>query len=298
MSLAIRVSILDLLSLLTMNLIWAGTYPATAVALISISASLLTLIRLGTGSLVMLPFLWRNVRIWSGRTILRTAFLGVIGFSLPLVLQTQGLKASTPAMAAISIALEPLMTAVMASVLLKEHLSHARKWALAIAAFGAWAVAGFPRPGVKGYITGDILLVLAILCFAVYNVYSSSLSRHLSPGQATAGTFLGGFLGTIPIWLITGAKWPATWHPASIMATVYLALLGTALAYFLWMHTASRIPVALMALFLYLQPVLGVVLSMLLTPTHLSGSFVIGALAILGALYIGRDKAPMPSASA
>ncbi len=279
----------DLVSLLVMNFIWAGTYPATAFALISLSAPLLTLIRLGTGSIVMMPFLWRSVRSWTAPAIGRVMILGVVGFSLPLVLQTQGLKASTPAMAAISIALEPLVTAVMAGLWLKQSLPVARRWALVIASAGAWAIAGFPRPGVKGYILGDGLLVLAVVCFAVYNVSSSSLSRYLGPGEATAGTFLAGFIGTVPIWLVTGARIPVVWKLPSLEATAYLALLGTALAYFLWMHTASRIPVALMALFLYLQPVLGVVLSILFTPSHVGWPFIIGSLAILGALYIGRD---------
>ena len=280
----------DLVSLLLMNFIWAGTYPATALALISLSAPLLTMIRLGTGSVVMMPFLWRSVRSWSLSMVVRVTFLGIVGFSLPLVLQTQGLKLSTPAMAAISIALEPLFTAAMASLWLKQPLSKARRWALIVAIGGAWAVAGFPRPGVKGYILGDSLLLLAVVCFAVYNVFSSSLSRYLGPGEATAGTFLGGFVGTVPIWLFSGAQLPLHWKVPSIMATVYLALLGTAVAYFLWMHTASRISVALMALFLYLQPVLGVLLSLLFIPTHVGWSFVAGSLAILLALYMGRDR--------
>ncbi len=273
-----------------MNVIWAGSYPAMAIAQMSFSASLLTLIRLGTGTLVMVPFLWHHARHWSGRSILQMMFLGVIGFSLPLVLQTQGLKDSTPAMAAISIALEPLITSLMGRILLKQRLSPSRRWALVIAAFGAWAVAGFPRPGVRGYTRGDLLLLFSIMCFGVYNVYSSSLSRQLNPGQAVAGTFLGGFLGVLPIWFLSGVPWPRTIPTSSLLATLYLAFIGTALAYFLWMRTVARISVAAMALFLYLQPVLGVVLSQLITPTHVSGSFLVGSAAVLVALYMGRDK--------
>ncbi|MCY0907639.1 MAG: DMT family transporter [Sulfobacillus thermotolerans] len=281
----------DLLSLLAMNLIWAGTYPATGLALTAASATFLTMFRLLAGTLVFAPFLFRG-RPWTASKIVRTLGLGVIGFSLPLVLQTQGLRASTPAMAAISIALEPLLTALMASLLLKERLPKARKWALALAAVGAWAVAGFPRPGVQGYGMGDGLLVAALGCFAIYNVYSSSLSRMLSPQQATAATFAGGFLGTVPLWLATGAQVPHHWSGPPLWAALYLAVLGTAVAYFLWMLTASRIPMAIMALFLYIQPVLGVVLSAWITPEPMTGSFYLGSAAILLALYLGRDVIP------
>ena len=287
----------DLVSLLVMNFIWAGTYPATALALISLSAPLLTVIRLGTGTLVMIPFLWRSVRSWSFSVMMRVLFLGIVGFSLPLVLQTQGLKASNPEMAAISIALEPLVTAAMASLWLKQPLPKARRWALIVAAMGAWAVAGFPRPGVTGYVWGDILLVLAVMCFALYNNFSSSLSRYLGPGEATAGTFLAGFAGAVPIWLLTGEPIPLVWKLPSVEATIYLALFGTALAYFLWMHTVSRIPVALMALFLYLQPILGVLLSLVFTPARIGWPFVAGSLTILLALHMGREKIPTANKS-
>ncbi len=285
-----RTKLPDLFSLLAMNLIWAGTYPATALAMTSMDATFLTMFRLFAGTVLFAPFIIRGRANWTPKAVVRTLFLGIIGFSLPLVLQTQGLKASTPAMAAISIALEPLLTALMASLLLKERLPVSRRWALGVAALGAWAVAGFPRPGVRGYGLGDILLLSALGCFAVYNVYSSSLSRHLSPQQATAGTFAAGFLGAIPLWLLTGAHWPQHWTGPALWASLYLGLLGTALAYFLWMVTASRIPVAIMALFLYLQPVLGVVLSAWITPAPLSLPFYLGSAAILLALYMGRDR--------
>lgn len=216
--------------------------------------------------------------------------LGIIGFSLPVYLQSLGLFLSTPALAAISIALEPLVTTVIAAMWLQEMFGWGRKWALVMAVVGAWAVAGFPTLGHTGYAYGDLLLLLAIGGFAVYNVFSARLSQTVGSSAATAATLLGGFIGSVPIWLLSGASAPHTWVHGELWALLYLSILATALAYFLWMFSVRRVPVSLVALFLYLQPVLGVLLSVAITHTRLNFSFYVGAILILGALYVGRER--------
>ncbi len=276
-----------------MNLIWAGTYPATGIALRGMTPEFLTMVRLGVGALALLPFLRGNhEKRWSLKTALAALGLGVMGFSIPVYLQSLGLYLSTPALAAISIALEPLVTAVIAALWLHEVFGRGRKVALAMAVLGAWAVAGFPVIGHLGYAYGDALLLGAIGCFAVYNVFSARLSQAVGPSTATAATLLGGFIGSVPIWLVTGARTPYTWVHGELWALLYLSVLATALAYFLWMFAVHRVPVSLVALFLYLQPVIGVLLSVMITHNRVNGAFVLGSLLILGALYIGRDRLP------
>lgn len=276
--------------MVAMNVIWAGTYPATSIALKGMTPEFLTMVRLGVGALAFAPFL-RGLRShWNLQTVFLALGLGVVGFSVPVYLQSLGLFLSTPALAAISIALEPLLTAVIAATWLREGFGQGRKLALVMAVVGAWAIAGFPTLGHRGYLYGDLFLLVAIGCFAVYNVFSAQLSRRVGSSTATAATLLGGFLGSLPIWMGSGAKAPHTWVHGEIWALLYLSLLATALAYFLWMFTVTRVPVSVVALFLYLQPLLGVLLSVLITHTRLTFAFYLGAILILGALYVGRER--------
>jgi drug/metabolite transporter (DMT)-like permease len=71
----------------------------------------------------------------------------------------------------------------------------------------------------------------------------------------------------------------------------YLSVLGTAGAYLLWMFAIARIPMSVAALFLYVQPILGVVLSEMVVPVPLKVSYYLGSGLILLALYLGRDRA-------
>lgn len=279
--------------LVLMNVIWAAAYPATAIALHGMTALFLTMVRLGVGALMLIPFLWVGSRgRWSMKALWMALGLGIVGFSLPVYLQSMGLYLSSPAMAAMSIALEPLATAVIASLVLREALGRGRKWALAVAVIGAWAIAGFPTIGHLGYLRGDIVLLGAVLCFATYNVFSSRLVGILSAPTANTATLLAGFLGVLPIWLLLGGKAPRTWVHGELWALLYLAIMATAVAYYLWMFAVSKVSVALAALFLYLQPIIGVLLSVWLTNTALSNSFYIGSALIFLALYLGRDRSP------
>ena len=278
------------------NLIWSGSFSATAIAVHFMSPAFLTMVRLGTGALVLSPFLrLTGGKRWDWRTIFQALVLGAVGFAAPVYLETKGLALSTPALAAISIAMEPLFTVLVATALLREHLGVARRWATVLAFFGAWAIAGFPRPGRSGYLAGDLFMVGAVFCYALYNAYSKRLTNVLPPSAATAATLWGGFFASIPLWWMSGAVVPHQMTGLDWVAVLYLALLATSGAYVLWMFALKSINVSFAALFLYMQPVLGVVLSVWIVGTRPGLDFYAGAACILAAIVMGRDKATIVS---
>lgn len=279
-------------ALIFVNLIWAGSFSATAIAMHHMSAIFLTLVRLGTASIVLAPLLRLHKPMkWEWRTVLLSLVLGFVGFTAPVYLETEGLAQSTPAMAAISIALEPLFTVLVAAIMLREKLPIRRRFAVLIALLGAWAIAGFPRPGAPGYLLGDVLLILSVLCYGVYNVYSKHLTNLVPHRTAAAATLLGGFVTSTPIWWITGARIPTHLSHAELFSTVYLALFATAGAYLLWLFALQSFKASVAALFLYLQPVFGVLLSVIILGIHPPVYFYLGSAFILGGIYMGREGA-------
>jgi drug/metabolite transporter (DMT)-like permease len=271
------------------NLIWSSAYSATAVALRVVSPSLLTAIRLTLGTFVLLPFLrLPSGRRWTRREVGKALWLGLIGFTLPVYLQTAGQALSNAAMAALAVALEPLATVAMAALVAKEHLSRRSQAALAIAFVGAWVVAGLPRPGQLGQGAGDLLLLLSIVCYAAYTVLSAGFARGLPPLTATAIVMLAGWITSVPMWWVTGHAWPTVWPKAVVWSLIYVGVLATAGAYLLWMVAVSRVPIHLAALSLYLQPVLGVVFALLLLGIRPAWTFYLGAGLIALALLVFR----------
>lgn len=270
------------------NLAWAAGYPLTALALRDISAPLLTVIRLGVAGLMCLPLLWHRPPSgarWDRRAVALAAALGLLGFAAPVYLQTVGLALSTPAITAILVALEPLLTAVLAVLLLRERLPLPRVLALGVALCGAWVIAGAPRPGHAGYLWGEAVLLLSIVCFAAYNALSSRLASLVGAPAATAGVLLAGFAGSLPIWALARFPVPLHLHTPALLSAAFLAVVGTGAAYLMWMYAVERMPVAHVAIFLYLQPVFGAALSVWLVRSAPGPGFYVGALLILGAVW-------------
>ncbi len=281
---------IGLLGVVVANLIWSGSFPATAIALIQVPPSFLTVVRLGAGALIMSPVLLKERGNFSFRILWLAFILGFTGFSLPVYFETKGLGLSTPAIAAVMIALEPVFTALIATVLLRETLALRRKVALVIAFIGTWAIAGFPRPGDLGYLDGDLWLTSAVLCYAFYNAFSKRLIVRISPMAATSLTLLGGFIGSIPMWLLKGAPIPHAIARPELISVFYLAILATAGAYFLWLFALTMFSAAKVSLFLYMQPIFGVVLSFIIVQTRPSSTFFVGAIFILLALYVSERR--------
>jgi drug/metabolite transporter (DMT)-like permease len=286
------------LTLALVNLVWAGSFPAMALALPALPPSLLSLVRLGVAALVLSPWWFRPAGAWLRSSVLLSALvLGAIGYALPLYLEILGLSLSTPAVAAIAVALEPVFTTALAARTLGQPVGHARAAALALAFLGAWAVAGFPRPGVSGYLAGDLALLGSVLCFATYNALMPRLVRHHDARPLTAATLAGAAVAACALWLWQGHPGlRAPLSPTRLFVVAYLALPATAGAYYLWTVSIGRVAVAFASLFLYLQPVFGVVLSMVVVGTRPAASFYLGAALILLALHLGRAEATPVSA--
>jgi len=282
---------LTVAGLVLTNLAWAAGYPAAAIALRDIPSAFLTLLRLAVAALLLAPFLRLPAgRRWDARSVGLAAALGILGFSLPIYLQTVGLALSTPAMTAILVSLEPLCTAVIAGLYLRQRLPPLRRLALLIALAGAWVIAGRPRPGHAGYLAGDALLLASTLCFATYNAVSARLTDRIPPMAAAGATLWTGLLGMVPLWWLLGGALPHRITAGPAVAAAYLAVVGTGLAYVVWVAALGGLPAAEVAMYLYLQPVFGVLLSVLLTGARPSAGFYAGAVLILGAVFLGGER--------
>ncbi len=298
-----RAWVLPRVGLAFINLAWAAGYPLTAVALRDFSPSLLTVIRLGLSAVICLPLLRRVSpgSRWNRRSVALAAVLGIFGFAVPVYLQTVGLALSTPAVTAILVATEPLFTAVIAAAFLGERLPRVRAVALGVALAGAWTIAGAPRPGHLGYLWGEAVLLLSTICFSAYNAVSSRLTASVGAPAATSAVLLAGFAGSLPLWGMTAPTLPTHAQALPVVAAAFLAVVCTGGGYLIWMYAIDRMPVAQVALFLYLQPVFGSALSSWLAGRAPHAAFCMGAGLVLGGVFLGehgpalnRPNAPAP----
>jgi drug/metabolite transporter (DMT)-like permease len=298
----------DAAALAFCNLIWGATYVVARGVLDATPPLVLAFVRsliAGVG-LYLLDRRERQGRRAEGvideplsRADLRTlVVMGVVGFGLSKVLFYLGLQRSVAQDAALIINLEAVFTAVGAAWLLGQRLTGVQWTGAVVACLGGYLLVT-PQgagPQALGHSLGNLLMVAAVVCEALATVLGARLLRRFSGLGVTArGTYWGtaALLGPA-LWEWHGHAWNLGWATwPNVAGILYLALAATVLAYSLWYHTLQRVRAGQAALFLYLQPLIGVLLAAVLLHSLPSSRSLMGGGLVLTGLLLSSREAPV-----
>lgn len=202
--------------------------------------------------------------------------VGVGGFNL---LFLSGMQDTSAVNGALIMATNPLLTTVLAAMVLGERISSRQMLALPVALIGVSVVVlgGGVHLGIN---RGDALMVGADVCWAAYNVLTRKM---LSPGRGVGhvtGIVTVGALVQAAAAVVVGAP-IAMPGPNASMALVAMALGGTVLVFLFWNEALARLGAGRTVAFMNFVPVSAMVISAfsgaMPTVTQLAG----GALVIL-----------------
>lgn len=239
---------------------------------------------------------------WRRGDALRMALLGLVGHAAYQILFIEGLARTTATHAALIFGLTPILVALLSHALGHERIG-ARMWAGASLAFGGVYViiAGMPPPGgPEPTPAGDLLILAATVCWAVYTTLSRPvLARHM-PLRMTALTMAWGCLFLAPVsalpvisqdWLsVTGTGW------ASMTYGIFFPLV---FAYLLWYRAIRAVGSFRTALYSNLVPVTGALTGWLVLGERLYPALGLGALAIFSGILLSRWRpdgiSPVPT---
>jgi drug/metabolite transporter (DMT)-like permease len=286
-------------ALVLANALWAGTYTAGKVALGELSPVELNALRFTLAALLLSPVLVRNRRelaslIRDRRALVTLALLILLGWVLNKTLEYVGLALSTAADVALLISTESLFTAVLSWTVLRERVTRAGALALVVGMFGAYLIVarGF-APNLGGSvagawrIVGDLLVILSLFVEAVYTIKGKTVLVRWPPLLFTALTIT----GSLVVWLPAGAVavahsgWPRL-TPLGLLAVLYMALVATVVAYWLWFRGLSVIDGSAAAPLLFIQPLLGAALAVWLLRDALTWATLAGGALILASLML------------
>lgn len=279
--------------LLLANVVYATSYVVTRVALAAVPPATLALQRFIIGGLVLVA-LARRARSAGPMTPgdrLRVVLMGVVGFAGATTLSHWGLVLSTATNGALLIVVEPLTLLVLGPILLDERLSR-REWlGAACALTGATMVVVNGVPGLTEQIVphwrGDLLLMLSGVAYAAYSLLGRPvLARHPAL-PVTAHSILWGVPALVPLaaleWI---GGWRPVWTAGTVAATLYLAVVITALGYLIWNLALERTTAARAGIFVNVQPVVGAALGVVLLDEPLTPFTLAGGALVVGGLFL------------
>lgn len=214
----------------------------------------LALLRFGTASLALGLYAAATRMPLPRRADLpQVALAGFLGVSVYHLALNFGEVTVQSAAAALLIAAAPAFTALLSVTFLGDRLT-AAGWGGLLLAFTGVALLALGGGGQVRFTPGALLILLAAGVAAVYTILSKRALRTQGALAFTCHTL---WAGTLPMLAFLPGllrQWPAA-APSAAFAGLYLGLFPAALAYLLWNRVLARMPVPLVASFLYLSPV-------------------------------------------
>jgi drug/metabolite transporter (DMT)-like permease len=233
---------------------------------------------LGAGLLL----LWRRPLRLQRAAWWRVVAMGLLGVPVYNLAFLHGLKTVPSGTAALVIALNPVFTAVLARVLLKEAFGLRRTVGLVLALAGVFVVIryGTDKPVDWPYLSSALVLILAPLSWALYTVIGRGLPRAADAFDTTYALL---FVGSFPLLVLASPALGRSLlaHPGALGAALYLAVPCTLVAFAGWIWALKRLPAAEVAAFVFLNPPLANLWAWLFEGATLRPPFLLGATVLL-----------------
>lgn len=271
----------------------AGAAVATRYLIGSADPVTLAAIRFGGGFLCVLPLaLVLRVR-WPQRADWPAiAGLGLMFYALFFVFYNVALSLTTVARGTLALSTLPLMTMVVGASLGIEKLGARKTSGVLIAMTGvAVALASGLKDAPPSAWRGDLVMVGATLCMALYSVWSRPfIKRSSALGFLAAGMGSGG-LALILFSLLSGdALRIAAFTPAQAIAAIYLAAGGGALAFFLWVYALQYASPTRVTNTMTINPLVAGLLAAVILDEPVTLNLVVGLIAVFAGLWIATGE--------
>jgi drug/metabolite transporter (DMT)-like permease len=283
--------------MLIVSFFWAIGHPLGRIILLKVNPLQLATVTLITGFIGVLIYLIAAKKVkkifkLSSRDIFISLGLGIFGFFLYQILTFSALARIPASINAILVSNNVVFIAILAAIILKEHISFLSIIGIILAICGVLFVTlnkGFSI-GINASnvdLLGCSFSLIAALSAALYSVIGKIIIKSNDPLiVATLAIFSGAVLLTILTALTVGFSeiFVAGWSTILMMAFLGLTMIG--IAYPLWFICLKRFPMSQISIYIYLTPIFAVILSLIILKEHFSWLFWIGAIFILGGIFI------------
>ena len=251
------------------TIMWAGAFIAGKLGINQFSPVVITFLRLLFASIIIFPIMvYKYKENWKIKkeNILLVFSLGFIGMTGYHLLFFNALKYTTASNAAIINAFNPLITAVLATIILKERISFKKIFLILTAFLGVlltitnWNLKSLI---VSGLNRGDFLMLMAATCWAIYSILVKKGMSRMEPLKLTTYTFLSCVVIVMPFALkeiILDNALNVTSN--AYLAVIYMAVFPTVMGYTIQQFCIKEIGPSTTALFINLVPVFTIIMAL------------------------------------
>ena len=279
------------LHLLTLGIIWGGTFMFISIALRDYGPVTVACARTTLGAVSLLIMMKAMKSPWPSKEAIPYLIrIGALSTAVPFMLLSWGLLYVPSSFAGISMASVPLFILPLAHFFSNEPLTLRRSLGVILGFFGVLVLIG---PAVlslgSGYVLfGQIACLATALCYAV----SSTQARNcppVDPMTMSAVSLLVGSLMMIPLMLVIEGV-PTVQGSLPTMAIIFLGLMPTAFATYLRILIIRSAGSVFMSFVNFMVPLWAVFFGVILLSEPVPSSLFAALALILGGLIISQFR--------
>ncbi len=288
--------------LLLMTVIWAANYSIIKVALSEIRPLAFNSVRLAGASVLFIAAIAAASRLSGRRPAitpgdwLRIAALGVVGHTLYQFCFMSGIDRTTVSNTSLIFGCSPVTVGLLSAAAGHERLRALHWVGVAASVAGVYLLVGTGPQVSRASLTGDLLLICALVLWAIYSVGSRSLLERHTPLVVTGYSMAIGTIFYIPL----GASELAAlrWSEISVGAwtgLVFSAVFALFVAYLIWYTAVGRIGNLRTSMYSNVTPLVALVIAIIWLDERMTAMKMAGAAAILVGAGLTRLVASSPA---
>ena len=274
---------------------WGASFPCTRLLLdAGVTPTEIFVYRSAIAYLGLLVFSRFKVAVWDWRDELLAFLCGLTGGALYFVLQNIALKLTLLSDVVIVIAVNPLLTAILAAIFLKEEHFSWKVLLGSMVAFAGVAVVTLRDGFVWGDgLLGNLLAFLAALSWAVDCIFLKRVQGRRSTLDITRKVMIYGTLCAHPVMFLEPRTPVSTLLRTDILFNMlFLALICSMAAFFIWNLVIKKIGAIRSSNYLYLDPIVSIIIGVIVLNERVGMIAVVGcALVLLGVIIVEKTSA-------
>ncbi|MEJ7846496.1 MAG: DMT family transporter [Pyrinomonadaceae bacterium] len=252
--------------------------------------------RVGITALILFVFQLFRKRIWLQHRgdYWRLALLSLFGVTINQLLFIGGLsltKASNTSLLAVTI---PIFTLAVSTIAGTEKLRAVKAAGIVLAALGVIFLIDPRNASFSSQTTlGDILIILNSLSYGIYVATSKKTITRNGAFRSMMWIFIFASVICVPLGAVslstieTGAVSPMIW-----MLVLYVAIIATAAPYLANAWALSKVSASTVAVFIYLQPIIGFILAVIFLDEKIDLKFGVAAILVFTGVFLTIRKSP------
>jgi drug/metabolite transporter (DMT)-like permease len=289
-------------SLAIATLLWAGNFIVGRALRDEIGPLELNFWRWSIALAVLLPFTVQDLRRqWSmlRRHMGLVLGLGLTGVMVPHTCIYAALRTTTAVNALLLLSLTPVLILMGARILYGQAIRRSQWLGMALSMSGAVVliVHGSVDTVLRlEFGRGDLWMLPAVVAAAAQVLLLKRTPAGVQQAPLLTASVIAALALMLPgVWIFGDLALPSGGRMVASLG--YIGVLASALAFVLWNHGASRVGPSRAAPYLFLMPVYGSILSLVILGEGVARyQYAGGALVLLG-LWLARPQTPTPTSS-